>query len=172
MSEVRDRQLPLRELYRDQPSEAISAKRARTSGSGDLFHGEVEVGDGYGVRFHYGIDRKVGGLHDLPNPGDLLLAALAGCLDSTIRMVADLMAVELTELSVDVTGDADVRGALMIDPEAPVGFRQISCAVEIKSADDPDRVQQLVVLAQQCCVTLQTLRAGVGVEVQVRGSSA
>src|SRR6266487_6017596 len=110
-SEVRDRQRPLRALYREQPTEAMSAKWARTSSAtiaiGDPFHGEVEVGCGYGATFRYGLDRKVGGLHDLANPGDLLCATLAACLDSTIRMIADLLAVELEDLSVEVSGDVD-----------------------------------------------------------------
>jgi uncharacterized OsmC-like protein len=52
------------------------------------------VGRGYGASFEYGIDEKVGGLSDRPNPGDLLCAALAACEDGTIRMVAGLLGVE------------------------------------------------------------------------------
>lgn len=172
-SEVRDRQRPLRELYRTTPAEAISRKWARTSAAhvaiDDLFHGEVEVGDGYGVDFRFGLDRKVGGLHDLPNPGDMLLATLAACFDSTVRMIADILGAELVDLSVRVTGDVDLRGTLMMDPEVPVGFRQIVCEVDVRAADgtDPEVVQTLVGLAEACCVTLQSLRAGVAVETRV-----
>lgn len=172
-SEVEDRQRPLRRLYREQPAEALSAKFARTANRHpveDLFHGEVEVGDGYGVTFRYGIDRKVGGLQDLPNPGDMLLAALAACLDSTIRMIADLLAVDLEELSVEVRGDVDLRGTLMLDGDVPVGFRHISCGIHLTAAagTDPDLVTTLLELAERCCVTLQSLRAGVAVDVDVR----
>lgn len=172
-SEVRDRQRPLRALYREQPAEALSSKYARTSARrvaiDDLFHGEVEVGDGYGVTSCYGIDRKIGGLQDLPNPGDMLLAALAACLDSTIRMIADLAAVDLDDLSVEVTGEVDLRGTLMMREDVPVGFRHISCGIDIKAAagTDPDQVQKVIALAEQCCVTLQSLRAGVAVETYV-----
>src|SRR5262245_10508287 len=94
-SEVRDRQRPLKKLYREQPAEALSPKWARASSRAiaatDPFHGEAEVGRGYGTTFRYGMDKGVGGLHDLPNPGDQLCATLATCFDGAIRMIANLM---------------------------------------------------------------------------------
>lgn len=171
-SEVRGRQQPLRTLYREQPAEAMSAKWARTRSAnvkiGDPFHGEVEVGDGYGVTFRYGLDRKIGGLHDLPNPGDMLCAVLASCLDSTIRMIADLLSVKLASLSVEVGGEVDLRGTLMIDAGVPVGFRDMAYEIHADPAPgtDPELVAKLIELSEQCCITLQTLRQGVPVETK------
>lgn len=143
MSEIGDRQRPLRALYCEQPTEAISEKWARTGSAtiaiDDAFHGEVEIGRGYGATFRYGLDRKVGGLHDLPNPGDLLCATLAACLDSTIRVVADILAIELEDLSVEASGEVDLRGTLLVDQDVPVGFRQMSCAVHVQPAQAPTR---------------------------------
>jgi uncharacterized OsmC-like protein len=63
---------------------------ATANGEGvDAIHFVVEVGKGFGVSQRLGVDAAVGGDHDLPNPGDLLCAALAACADSTVRMVAD-----------------------------------------------------------------------------------
>ena len=85
-------QAPLRQLYTDQPHRALTRKTARTSATNlpasDPFHGEVEIGDGYGTYLRFGLDRYVGGLHDAPNPGDMLCAALATCTDGAIRMIA------------------------------------------------------------------------------------
>ena len=110
------RQAPLRRLYADHPREALTSKKARTSAArvpaSDPFHGEVEIGEGHGTSLRFGLDRHVGGLHDAPNPGDLLCAALAACADGAIRMVADLLAVRLTALEVEVCGELDVRGCL------------------------------------------------------------
>jgi hypothetical protein len=101
----------LRALYRERPEEAISSKWARASSARvparDPAHGEVEVGRGYGASLEYGIDEKVGGLSDGPNPGDLLCAALAACEDGTIRMIAGLLGVELEGLEVEVSGDLE-----------------------------------------------------------------
>ena len=88
---VRNRQAPLRGLYADRPETAISIKRVRTvdTANGDVWHGTVMALDHDGIASDYGIDDTVGGYDDLPNPGHLLCAALASCLDSTTRMIAD-----------------------------------------------------------------------------------
>jgi uncharacterized OsmC-like protein len=73
----------------------------------DPFHGSVTVGDSL-TRPEFGIHRAVGGDHDLPNPGDMLCAAPAACLDSTVRMIAARLGMGLRRLEVDVRAIADV----------------------------------------------------------------
>jgi uncharacterized OsmC-like protein len=161
---VARRQAPLRARYADSPAAARTRKSARTSSArvaaGDPFHGEVEVGHGYDVALRFGLDRHVGGLHDAPNPGDLLCAALAACQDGTIRMIADMLAIELDELEVEVTGELDVRGCLGLDPDVRVGFETLECAVRLVAAPgaDPKRIEALLVAAERFCVNLDTLR--------------
>ena len=107
------RQAPLRRLYAAHPGEALTTKKARTSAgripAGDPFHGEVAIGERHGTSLRFGVDSHVGGLHDAPNVGDLLCAALAACTDGAIRMLAELLGVRLTALEVDVSGELDVR---------------------------------------------------------------
>ena len=164
-------QAPLRQQYQDRPSEALTRKTARTSSANiaatDPFHGEVEIGDGYGSYLRFGLDRYVGGLHDAPNPGDLMCAALATCNDGAIRMVANLLGVQLTVLEVEVTGELDVRGCLLIDNDVRVGFEKLSCRVRLEAADGTPRrkLEALVVAAERVCVNLDTLRRGIEVDV-------
>lgn len=80
----------------------------------------------------------MGGDHDLPNPGDLLSAALAACLDSTIRIIADRNGVVLDHLVVDVRSEVDVRGTHMVDTSVPVGFQGITCDIRARAADGTD----------------------------------
>lgn len=112
----------------------------------------------------------MGGDHDLPNPGDLLSAALAACLDSTIRIIADRNGVVLDHLVVDVRSEVDVRGTHMVDTSVPVGFQGITCDICARAADgtDPALVRKIVVAAERSCVNLQTLRNGVTVETTLR----
>jgi uncharacterized OsmC-like protein len=127
----------------------------------------VHIGDGYGVSQRLGIDRAVGGDHDLPNPGDLLCAALAACADATVRMVAALLGVPILDLRVQVTGEMDVRGCLSIAPSVKVGFRSMQCVVQLRvpGGVDPQRLAALTKSAERSCVNLDTLRSGVSVEL-------
>jgi uncharacterized OsmC-like protein len=156
-------------------------KRVRTArrGAGDPFHGTVRADNladldaPYGVEWRYGIDRAVGGLHDAPNPGELLCAALAACADTTVRMIADLIGVELVELEVEVAGRLDVRGALMIDPEVPVGFQHLNVVLRADPApgSPAERLDQLALAAERCCLVLATLRDGVPIDVTFEGGT-
>lgn len=176
-SSVRERQDPLRERYKAVPEEASITDRARTTGGTDTdpFHGFVVPGsDDLGVKWSFGIHHAVGGYHDAPNPGDVLCTALAACLDSTFRMIAERLGVTLNSLEVDVTAQVDVRGTLLVDRTVPVGFQSMQCHVDVQAAEgtDPKLVQRLLAAAEDSCVVLQTLRSGVPIESSFSGVSA
>jgi uncharacterized OsmC-like protein len=155
-------QAPLRARYKASPEAAMVTDHARTTGAapGDPFHSAVEPMPGGGVAVPIGVHRAIGGPHDAPTPGDLLCAALAACQDSAVRMVANLLGVELESLSVEVTADCDVRGAMAVDREVPVGFQAMRCHVTLraKPGTSPALLEKLRVAAERCCVVQQTLR--------------
>jgi uncharacterized OsmC-like protein len=170
--DVESRQMPLYGRYRDDPGEARITDQAKTASGTEMdpFHGVVVPGSQeYGVAWEFGIHSAVGGFHDAPNPGDVLCAALAACLDSTIRVVAARLDVTLEHLAVEVTADVDVRGTLVAEQDVPVGFQEMQCHVDVRAADgtNPRLVEQLTEAAEYSCVNLQTLRSGVPVETSV-----
>jgi uncharacterized OsmC-like protein len=126
--------------------------------------------DGCGVVVPVGVHAAVGGLHDAPTPGDLLCAALAACQDSAVRMVANILGVELTQLEVSVTAAADVRGAMAMDAMVPVGFQSMTCEVKlkVKEGTPPDLLKKLQVAAERCCVVQQTLKSPPPVKTSFR----
>lgn len=161
-SSVHSAQHPLKVQYREAPEAAMVVDHARTSGkvATDPFHSQVEPMDGCGVTVPVGVHAAVGGLHDAPTPGDLLCAALAACQDSAVRMVANLLGIELLELEVRVTASADVRGTMAMDASVPVGFQSMTCDVRmtVKDGTPPALLQRLQVAAEKCCVVQQTLK--------------
>ena len=170
--DVRERHLPLYRRYQEAPEEAKITDRAIAPAGVDVdpFHGIIEPGSqDYGVRWEFGIHRAVGGFHDAPNPGDILCAALAACLDSTTRIIADRLGVTLEHLEVDVTADVDVRGTLVVEEDIPVGFQSMECNVDVRAEDgtDPELVETVIEAAEYSCVNLQTLRSGVPVETSI-----
>jgi uncharacterized OsmC-like protein len=166
MSTVRDSQKPLKTRYSDDPSEAIKAYRIRSVAHdlSDPFHARVrsEIGAGAGATFGVAIDPKLGGPGGGPTPGDILLASLAACQDTTVRMIADVMGIGLLELEVTVTGEVDVRGSLMLSRDVPVGFKRIGCTtrITVRPGTPAEATRKLAALAEHCCIIRSTLSSG------------
>jgi uncharacterized OsmC-like protein len=177
-SEIAARQAPLRRRYSEDPRAALIVDRGRTTDGalGDPVHTTARPGDEYPaerVDIAVGTHRGVGGLHDAPNPGELLCATLAACQDSTVRMVANLLGVRLTMLTVEVEGDVDLRGTLAVDRSVRVGFQamRLRCRLGVAPATPPDAVELLLAAAERSCVVLDTLRHGVDVAGEFRVAS-
>lgn len=165
-SAVWERQAPLRQQYDADPGAALIVDEASTRHtSPDACHTTVRPGVEYGLDVPVGVHRGLGGLHDAPNSGELLCAALASCYDSTIRMIADLMNIRLDALEVRVAGDVDLRGTLQMSPDVRAGFQQLRCDVQLTPAagTDPARIERLLAAAEVSCVIGDTLRNGVPV---------
>ncbi|MBU0783800.1 MAG: OsmC family protein [Gammaproteobacteria bacterium] len=165
---VPNAQREVRALYKEDPSAAMVTDHALARGAdpSDPFHSVVEPMDGCGVQVPIGVHRALGGLHDAPTPGDMLCAALAACQDSAMRMVANVLGVELVFLEVRVTADVDVRGTLNMSPDVPVGFQSMRCDVQfkVKEGTPADLIKALTFAAKRCCVVQQTLKTPPKVE--------
>ena len=169
---VRSRQDPLFKQYKESPDGARITDHAKTTGgpNTDPFHGQVIAGDEkHGMTWSFGIHHAVGGFHDAPNPGDMLCAALASCLDSTIRIIAGRMGIVVEFLEVEASADIDVRGTLLVDKSVPVGFQSMRCHVNIRAEEDanPQVIKKLIAAAEHSCVVLQTLRSDIVIETTV-----
>jgi uncharacterized OsmC-like protein len=162
-STVIKNQTPLRALYLNSPSNAQVVDRAKTvnTNPSDPFHAKVHPMPGIGAELPVGVHQAVGGLHDAPTPGDILCAALAACQDSTIRMIANILGIELEYLEVEVSADVDVRGTMMIDYQVPVGFQSLRCKVHLNTKPGTNKklIEKLKIVSQQCCVVQQTLNS-------------
>lgn len=159
---VHEVQGPLRARYKADAGAALVIDHALAKGASasDPFHSTVEPMPGCGVALPVGVHSAIGGPHDAPTPGDLLCAALAACQDSAVRMVANLLGVELEALEVEVSGQVDVRGAMAIDRNVAVGFQSLRCEVRLRAREgtSPELLEKLRVAAERCCVVQQTLR--------------
>ncbi|WP_243323561.1 OsmC family protein [Geothrix sp. SG200] len=167
---VNEAQAPLRVKYKDSPDSSMVLDHAIASSGdhSDPFHSRVEPMDGCGVVIPVGVHQAVGGPHDAPTPGDILCAALAACQDSSVRMVANLLGIELSFLEVRVTAEVDVRGTLGLSKDVPVGFQSIRCEVNLKAKEgtNPELLKKLSAASEYCCVVQQTLKNPPRVQTQ------
>ena len=166
--DVRARQEPIRKRYREDPGSALEVLRVH-GGSGDLtdpVHCVVSPDSLPDAVFRCGAHAAVGGEGDAPCSGDLLLAALAACQETTLRMVAANMEIDLEELEVSVEADWDPRGTLAMGREFPIGITAVRAhtRVVVRGDERGERAERLLRSAERYCVVLSTLRAGVPVE--------
>ena len=130
------------------PSDLSDPRRVRVGRTGE---GAFEVA--------LGAHRGVGGDGTLPCSGDVLAAALAGCQELTVRMVAATMGIELEDVRVEVTARGDLRGALALDRAAKIGLEKLDVRTSVTvRGGDPERARRLLEAAERYCAILDTLR--------------
>lgn len=75
---------------------------------------------------------KTGGGEDAgPTPLEYFLLSLAGCIATIARIAAKQKRITLRAMDVKVEGDLDVEGLLGRNPQAPVGFSDITVTVKM-----------------------------------------
>lgn len=168
-------QAPLREAYLKDVSAALVTDHARSHSSKvpatDPLYGQIAFADPNNTTLDIALHKGVGGRSDLPVPGDILCAAIASCLDSTMRVVANFLGVEFETLEVAVDADVDLRGTLRMDQTVPVAFQDIRVAVTMTPQGDVPEATLNVILAaaEQSCVVLQTLKTPPAISVERNG---
>lgn len=167
--DLRERQRPLKDRYRQDPDSARLVHSVHTVLlPDDPLHARI-TSDGHtgGHTWEIAAHAMAGGPDGETCSGDLLLAALAGCQEITIKMVAAAMGIALDDLRVTVTGEMDFRGTMGTDRDVPVGYQRINCEIHIRAQGDPARLRRMVEKAEQYCVVRDTLIRGVPVESRV-----
>ena len=152
--DLREKQRPIKDSYREQPERAKITLSATGSAGADATACSVDLGRMIQeAQAHEG----VGGPGTGACSGDLLLGALAACAQVTAQMVAAATEIE-GEIEVTVEGDLDLRGTLGVDREAAVGFEAIRLRLEVDApgATDDD-LAGLHARTERYCTVLQTL---------------
>lgn len=158
---LRNLQLPLKAMYRDEPAKALVTLRA-----------EGRIGDNVSCSVATGRALVEAGLHPATGgsgvqacSGDMLLEALVACAGVTLNAVATALGLPLAGAKVTAEGDLDFRGTLGVDKSAPVGFRDIRLRFDLEGDLSAEQRDQLLKLTERYCVVYQTLRASPAIAV-------
>jgi len=170
--DIKIRQAPLREAYKHTPSDAMICDHATTRcdkiPASQPLHTEIEFSDYNQTRLPIALHKGVGGNSDCLIPGELFSGAIASCLDSTIRVISNMMGVTLETLEVAVECKVDLRGTLRMSKYVPTAFQAIDVTVKMVPEGDVPQAQLDAILAaaEQCCVVMQTLKHPPEITVQ------
>jgi uncharacterized OsmC-like protein len=158
--ELRSKQAPLKEQYRESPSSALVT-----------LHAEGQLGEGVSCSVTTGKALVEAGLHSATGgtglqacSGDMLLQALVACAGVTLSAVATAIEIPLNGGTIRAEGDLDFRGTLGVSKDAPVGFQEIRLVINLDSSAPPEKLEKLLDLTERYCVVLKTLRSPVRVK--------
>ncbi len=101
--------------------------------------------------------QALGGSDQGPNPVELILAALGSCQEITYRAFASALGIPLKSVSVELTGDIDLRGFFAVDPSVRPGYEAIRGTVHLESSADPETLEQLRQAVNGHCPVLDIL---------------
>lgn len=83
------------------------------------------------------------------NPVEYALAALAGCLTTSLVYHASAGGIVIEEVEANLSGDLDLRGFLGMDDTIRNGYQQIHVVFKIKADASEEQLEELVELAQK-----------------------
>lgn len=151
---LRTLQAPLKEMYREEPDEAIVHLTARADWRDHGITTNVDVWSG---RTRAGLHPATGGSGSDACSGDMLLEAVLACTGVTMRSVATAMGLTIARADLRAEGEFDARGTLGIDRRVPVGMTGIAVVATLETdASDAD-LERLARSTERYCVVGQSL---------------
>ncbi|MFP3871591.1 MAG: OsmC family protein [Candidatus Aenigmatarchaeota archaeon] len=126
------------------------------------FESEVKIRD-----FSITIDEPedIGGTNKGPNPVEVLLASLVGCLDFTGTIVAEQMGYELEDFKLEVEGDIDPRG-VMGKADVPPELMDVRVKVKQIKGIPEEKIDEFLKTVQSRCPVDNTVEKGVEVKIE------
>jgi len=107
-----------------------------------------------------------GGDNQAPNPIELLLAAMAACIEAAFYEFAVHEGFTINALTVDVEGTLDLRGLFMLD-DVSAGFKDLRYTFNIESPDDEARIREFAEKVIAHCPVVDSLRKPTQVSGQI-----
>lgn len=99
------------------------------------------------------------------SPVEYLLAALAGCMTTSLVYHAAARGIQITEVESSYEGNVDLRGFLGLDEKIRNGYRSIKVAFKVKGNATEEQLRELVEVAQQRSPMFDVISNGVPVTI-------
>lgn len=151
---LRALQAPLKDLYKEDPDEAVVHLTARADWRDPGITTSVDVWSG---RTRAGLHPATGGDGDDACSADMLLEAVLACAGVTMRAVATSMKIVVRGAHLRADGEFDARGTLGVDRDAVVGMTGMSITATLDTDADDAALARLATATERYCVVGQSL---------------
>ncbi|HJS63773.1 MAG TPA: OsmC family protein [Nitrososphaeraceae archaeon] len=102
------------------------------------------------------------------NPVEYVLAALDGCLTTSLIYHAAAKGIKIDEVETSFSGDLDLHGFLGLDENTRNGYEKIKVEFKIKADAPKEKLQELVQLAQKRSPVFDIVSHPTPVEVSLK----
>ena len=102
------------------------------------------------------------------NPVEYVLAALAGCMTTSLVYHAAAQGIEIEEVESEYEGDLDLRGFLGVKEDVRNGYESLRVTFRVKADAPEEKLRELVELAQRRSPVFDIITNPVPVEVQLK----
>ncbi|TVQ22844.1 MAG: OsmC family peroxiredoxin [Spirochaetaceae bacterium] len=110
---------------------------------------------------------KLGGTNAGPNPIELELASLAGCINVTGHFVAKEMGISLKKLEIGISGTLNPAKFMGKGGDERAGYKSISASLDVESDASAEDLERWRSQIEERCPVSDNLSAGTSVEVQI-----
>jgi len=150
------------EYFRKKPEAAIYKPKVTSRHIKNLY--TESVAREHLVKSDYG--EAAGGDNQAPNPIELLLVAVAACIEAAFYEFAMHEGFTINALAVDVQGTLDLRGFFMLD-DVSAGFKDLQYTFSIESPDDEAKIRELAEKVIAHCPVVDSLRKATPMSGQI-----
>jgi len=150
------------EFFRKKPEAAIYKPKVTSRHIKNLY--TESMAREHLVKSDYG--EAAGGDNQAPNPIELLLAAVAACIEAAFYEFAVHEGFTINALTVEVEGTLDLRGLFMMD-DVSAGFTDLRYTFNIESPDDETRIRELAEKVIAHCPVVDSLKKPTQVSGQI-----
>lgn len=99
------------------------------------------------------------------NPVEYLLAGLAGCVTTTLVLLAARKGITLTKVDARLEGDLDAQGLFGISEDVRPGYEAVRMTMDVEGDASREELAELVRLAQERSPVADTVMHGTRLEV-------
>ncbi|NJE62183.1 OsmC family protein [Thermococcus sp. 21S7] len=100
---------------------------------------------------------EIGGTNEAPNPVEYLLVALAGCLNVTIRGIAEEKGIPVESLEMAIAGKLNPEKFQGLSGEGRAGFTEVTVSVYLKADAPREKIGELLKEAEERCPVTDNL---------------
>ncbi len=109
---------------------------------------------------------SLGGEDSGPNPVEVVLASLIGCLGIVISIVAKERNIPINNLEIYAEGDLNPEG-FMGNPEVRAGYQEVRVRIKIDSPLEREKLQELLQLVERRCPVSDIIKNPVNLSINL-----